>query len=161
MVAPGRSAPPFPPATAISSRRKFNMHRDRTDSIHPLFLIPKQPCLCTLLVGVLSTCATTVALAQTSLEATFQQSVQPFLQRYCNDCHSGKMPEAKLDTSIFQDLSSVSSTWGTWQEMVSRVHEVEMPPADASLHPSDSERAMLKNWTRDFRRSEAIRIFYQ
>ena len=114
--------------------------------------------MCTLLVGVLSTCATTVVLAQTSLEATFQQSVQPFLQRYCNECHSGATPEAKLDTSIFQDPSSVSSTWGTWQEMVSRVHEVEMPPADASPQPSAAERAMLKNWTREFRRSEAERL---
>ncbi len=100
----------------------------------------------------------TVAVAQTAPQKTFEQSVQPFLQRYCHECHSGDAPEAKLDTTIFKDLSSVSTTWGTWQEIVSRVHESEMPPADASPQPTEAERAMLKTWTQAFRRSEAERM---
>ncbi len=88
----------------------------------------------------------------------FRSDVQPFLVRYCNDCHSGAEPEAKLDTTVFESLTTVSSTWGTWQEIVSRVHEQEMPPADASPQPTEAERAMLKKWTSEFRNGEAERL---
>ncbi|MDX1927952.1 MAG: DUF1587 domain-containing protein, partial [Pirellulaceae bacterium] len=99
-----------------------------------------------------------LAPAQTSPEAKFQQNVQPFLKQYCNECHSGDAPEAKLDTTIFKDLSSVANTWGTWQEIVARVRENEMPPADASPQPTQAERAMLSAWTQEFRQSEAQRM---
>ncbi len=109
------------------------------------------------------TCSTLAALGQSAPTESapaeaFQQNVKPFLQRYCNECHSGETPEAKLDTTVFQDLKSVSNTWGTWQEIVSRVHEAEMPPTDSSPQPTEAERAMLTTWTVEFRRSEAERM---
>jgi Protein of unknown function (DUF1592)/Protein of unknown function (DUF1588)/Protein of unknown function (DUF1587)/Protein of unknown function (DUF1585)/Protein of unknown function (DUF1595) len=146
----------FLPGTAKSSRRKFKMFRDRTDSYHPLLQVASR--FRTSLVWLAFTFSTTQALAQTSLEAQFKQNIQPFLQRYCNECHSGEAPEAKLDTTVFLSLTSVSNTWGTWQEIVSRVHETEMPPADASPQPTEAERAMLKQWTQEFRKSEAERM---
>lgn len=150
-----------PSRHATSSRRKFKMHR--TDSHCPLFQIFSRFYVQVMLVGSLAQFSSVVALAQSvagqSVPAeAFQQKVKPFLQRYCNECHSGESPEAKLDTTIFKDLSSVSSTWGTWQEIVSRVHETEMPPADASPQPTEAERALLKHWTQEFRRSEAERM---
>ncbi len=42
--------------------------------------------------------------------------------------------------------------------MVSRVHEAEMPPADAAPQPTEAERTMLKQWTQEFRRAEAERM---
>ena len=134
------------------------MLRDRTDSHHPLLRVFIQSCTRTYLVGVIAAVTATLALAQTSPESKFQQNVQPFLKQYCNECHSGEAPEAKLDTTIFKDLASVSNTWGTWQEIVSRVHETEMPPADASPQPTEAERSMLKQWTQEFRQSEAERM---
>ncbi len=147
----------FPPAIADYSRRKFKMLRVRTDSFHPLPIVSVPHCIRTSLAW-LAVSFSTIALAQTPSEAKFQQNIQPFLQRYCNDCHSGDAPEAKLDTTVFKDLTSVSNSWGTWQEIVSRVHEAEMPPTDASPQPTDAERSMLKNWTQEFRQSEALRM---
>ena len=108
-------------------------------------------------IGVFSLIASN-SVADDPLAEKFRSDVLPFLTRYCNDCHSGAEPEAKLDTTNFDTLTSVSSTWGTWQEVVSRVHEQEMPPTDASPQPTDSEREMLRQWTGDFRNSEAERM---
>ena len=101
---------------------------------------------------------TVSCFAYGTLSEDFESEVKPFLIRYCNDCHSGADPEAKLDTSIFDQAQSVSSAWGTWQEMVSRVHEQEMPPADTSPQPSEAERVMLQKWTQRYRVSEAERM---
>jgi hypothetical protein len=130
----------------------------RTDNIHPLFSMHQSILVRAPWALLVVACTTLTTSAQTSLQAKFQQNVEPFLQRYCNECHSGDAPEAKLDTTIFKDLSSVSNTWGTWQEIVSRVHEAEMPPADVSPQPTEAERAMLKAWTQEFRQSEAERM---
>ncbi len=96
--------------------------------------------------------------AEEVLNEQFRSRVQPFLVRYCNDCHSGSEPEAKLDTTIFSNVSAISSSWGSWQEIVSRVHEQEMPPVDASPQPTEEERAMLSEWTQMFRSAEAERL---
>ena len=102
--------------------------------------------------------ASSTCCADDALTDKFKSDVKPFLVRYCNDCHGGAEPEAKLDTTIFESMTTVSSTWGTWQEIVSRVHEQEMPPADASPQPTDAERAMLSKWTNEFRNAEAERM---
>ncbi|MBU6173153.1 MAG: DUF1592 domain-containing protein, partial [Planctomycetes bacterium] len=91
------------------------------------------------------------------VEKAFQTQIVPFLQRYCASCHSGSEPEAKLDVEIFKDLSAVANNWQSWQAMVSRVHEQEMPPKDASPLPDAALRQALENWTTRYRRSEAER----
>jgi len=95
-------------------------------------------------------------LAQESSQS-FETRVRPFLAKYCNDCHSGESPEAKLDTTIFRSPSDVASSWSTWQAMVSRVHESEMPPPDAA-QPTALEKQQLEQWTSFFRKSEAERL---
>ncbi len=97
-------------------------------------------------------------VADEGIVRQFDEQIQPLLARYCNDCHSGEAPEAKLDTSLFLKATDVSATWGTWQEVVSRVHEREMPPADASPQPTDEERKLLQTWTESFRQAEAKRM---
>lgn len=93
----------------------------------------------------------------TEVDKTFQTEIVPFLQQYCASCHSGSEPEAKLDVEIFKDLSAVATNWQSWQAMVSRVHEQEMPPKDASPLPDTASRQALENWTNRYRRSEAER----
>ncbi|MFN7892309.1 MAG: DUF1588 domain-containing protein [Pirellula sp.] len=95
-------------------------------------------------------------LAQESSQS-FETRVRPFLAKYCNDCHSGESPEAKLDTTIFRSPSDVASSWSTWQAMVSRVHESEMPPPDVA-QPTALEKQQLEQWTSFFRKSEAERL---
>ena len=95
--------------------------------------------------------------AEETTSQAFDSRIRPFLEKYCNECHSGESPEAKLDTTIFKTPSDVATTWATWQSMVSRVHESEMPPTDAS-QPLIIEKQELEDWTTRFRKSEAERL---
>ena len=91
-----------------------------------------------------------------AIEPEFHAKVRPFLIRYCDSCHSGDSPEAKLDTTILRDTNAVAGTWDSWQAIVSRVHECEMPPADSAPQPSAIEREQFEAWTKQFRRAQAL-----
>jgi len=78
-----------------------------------------------------------------SVDNEFRSRIQPILTRYCDSCHSGSSPEAKLDTTLFRDAHSIASTWDSWQAIASRVLEREMPPADTSPQPDATERELL------------------
>jgi hypothetical protein len=87
----------------------------------------------------------------------FARQIEPFLQTYCNDCHSGADPEAKFDTSIYQTPQQVTASWDSWKAIVARVESGEMPPAEAGVVPTSEERSMLAEWTGRFRQAEARR----
>lgn len=85
----------------------------------------------------------------------FDTHVQPLLQKYCIDCHSGDDPAAKLDVEEFSKSESVVSRWHTWQAMLSRTEEGEMPPVDYGQSPTPEEIQTIANWTVLFRDTEA------
>ncbi|AMV31031.1 hypothetical protein VN12_02870 [Pirellula sp. SH-Sr6A] len=91
------------------------------------------------------------------LARTFEAEILPLFSKYCMDCHDSATAEAKLDMSIFRSPSDIDQAWGSWQAILSRVHEKEMPPADAGELPSDEERKRLADWASRFRTSEAAR----
>ncbi len=91
------------------------------------------------------------------LEKDFQSGIAPLLNRYCLDCHGKDSPEAKFDITLFESPSHVTSLWSSWQAVLSRVHEGEMPPADYEPQPTQDEREMLAEWTQRFRVFEAHR----
>lgn len=91
------------------------------------------------------------------LKQSFESKVLPFFEKYCMDCHDSTTAEAKLDVSIFGSPSDIHGAWGTWQAILSRVHEKEMPPADSSDQPTADERRELAAWAEKFRGSEATR----
>ncbi len=95
--------------------------------------------------------------ADEELETNFTESIQPFIKKYCNDCHSGESPEAKLDTSTITKIDHVRMSWDSWQAMTTRVSIGEMPPADSGTLPSKEEREQFERWTKSFRKSEAAR----
>ena len=65
------------------------MNRSRT-----WLRVPGLSAVAALLLMALSTPAQQPA---PSLEAGFEQRIQPFLRTYCSECHSGKRPKAGLD----------------------------------------------------------------
>lgn len=91
------------------------------------------------------------------LNRTFEAKVLPFLRKYCLECHDSNTAEAKLDVTIFKSPADIHGAWGSWQAILSRVHEGEMPPADSSPLPSDQERMELEAWAERFRAYEAAR----
>jgi hypothetical protein len=99
----------------------------------------------------------TLCASDDGLRVDFEQEIKPFLQLYCNECHSGAEPEAKFDTSLYQGTQQVTTAWDSWKMILSRVESDEMPPADAGPRPTDAERQVLRAWTDRFRQAEALR----
>jgi hypothetical protein len=64
-----------------------------------------------------------------ALEREFSQTVRPFVNEYCADCHSGPRPEAQLDLTSFAKLSSVLEDLPHWTLLMERLNHQEMPPA--------------------------------
>lgn len=94
----------------------------------------------------------------TDLYEQFQADIRPILSDYCESCHSGESPEAKFDTTQFNDPQAIAAAWGLWQTVLERIAASEMPPPDESPQPSDDEREKIATWTKLFRMSEAERL---
>lgn len=107
-------------------------------------------------VAAVDSAPDTVATDQ-ELARTFVSEILPLFNKYCMDCHDSATAEAKLDMTIFRAPSDIDHAWGSWQAILSRVHEKEMPPADAGELPTDEERKRLADWANRFRTSEAVR----
>lgn len=90
------------------------------------------------------------------LTERFTREVQPLLNKYCDQCHSGDAAEAKFLTTQFDNPRSIAKQWQSWDEAVRRLHEQEMPPPDEP-QPTENERDLLMSWSRDFLQSEAER----
>ena len=88
----------------------------------------------------------------------FESSIQPLLQTYCIDCHSGTEPEGKLDLGALQTRQSISDRFTIWKEVERRVANGNMPPKDAAALPSENDRKRFTDLIQRTRREEAIRF---
>src|ERR1044072_590516 len=85
--------------------------------------------------------------AQTSdarLEREFAQTVRPFVEEYCADCHSGPQPEAQLDLTSFARLSSVLEDLPHWTLLMERLTHEEMPPASERQPPAHLRQQVIE-----------------
>src|SRR5262245_15280499 len=65
----------------------------------------------------------------------FADVVQPFLKKYCLDCHGPARQQAKLDLSKFASTPAVVKNHRVWERVAERLEAEEMPPAKAVKHP--------------------------
>lgn len=73
---------------------------------------------------------------------SWHDQIQPFLQTYCLDCHSGSEQAAELDLGQLKSDLSDAELMRRWVLVHDRVAAGEMPPADqAAAVPTKSERA--------------------
>ncbi|HET6426389.1 MAG TPA: DUF1592 domain-containing protein [Planctomycetaceae bacterium] len=84
----------------------------------------------------------------------FEQAVQPFVKRYCLDCHGADDPAAKLDLSAESSAESVVRHHQVWEMVVQRLTAKEMPP-DKSPQPTDREREVVITWIKARHDAEA------
>ncbi len=84
-------------------------------------------------------------------------AVRSFLTSHCYDCHEGEASEAAFDlTALDTDLQD-SSQVEKWVRLFDRVHDGEMPPADAGDVDPTEVRGFLaatESWLRDRQRQE-------
>jgi len=76
---------------------------------------------------------------------TFDETVSPFLTKYCADCHSGNSNEAGIVLSdISFDLAS-GSDMELWNTVLRQLHLEEMPPVECE-QPEQRERDAVILW---------------
>lgn len=113
-----------------------------------------------LLLNVL-TCRATIAQAGSSddpfesLAQRYEASVRQVVDRYCADCHATDDPQGELDLERFATLAEVRRSPQSWLRVVELLDDRQMPPSDAP-QPSDEERRLLRDWTRDYLDAEAL-----
>ncbi len=90
-------------------------------------------------------------------QSTFHETVKPFLQAYCVDCHSGDTTEGDLNLASYSNLDSVIADFRHWNVVLQRLQADDMPPEDAQSRPSDEQRESIIRWLQSVRASEAKR----
>ena len=82
-----------------------------------------------------------IALTSSVVHAeTWRESLRPFLQAYCADCHSGEGADAEFDLAALGDDLGDAEAMRRWVLVHDRVSAGEMPPAGAP-QPEQAERS--------------------
>ncbi len=92
-----------------------------------------------------------------ALQSTFDDSVRPFLQSNCVECHNRETTEGDLDLTTDDDLLSVVKNFRRWSGVLDRLEAGEMPPEDAEQQPTVDERAAVIAWIEQVKSAEATR----
>lgn len=109
------------------------------------------------LAAFLGTCvavlcsATTGKAAEPDTEAPprpnfWRSELQPFLQRYCYDCHSGQGAESDIDFASYDSADRLASERPRWDQVRGMIAIGAMPPPDYSPLPSMEERDKVAHW---------------
>ena len=69
----------------------------------------------------------------------FQKDIQPFLNKYCTDCHDAEQEKGHLNLEAFKDDSRFFRDQRIWREVVNQVVSGEMPPVKKKVRPSPAE----------------------
>src|SRR6185437_14781684 len=73
------------------------------------------------------------------------EKLQPFLAKYCIDCHGGEEPEADLALDLLKDESTISQNRDRWAHVVEYLEAGIMPPDD-QVQPTPEEVAGVNAW---------------
>src|SRR5687767_9567931 len=120
---------------------------------------PRRAALVSFLLGTLITPVLTGAQKpdpvrpEAALEREFSQTVRPFVDEYCAQCHSGAQPEAQLDLTSFETLASVLEDFPHWSLLMERLNHREMPP-DSEPQPPAKLRQQVIDWVKAVRANE-------
>ncbi len=70
---------------------------------------------------------------------------------YCFECHGTDKPKGDLSIEKLMDQPSavsVGANWNDWERIADMVESGKMPPKEATLFPTDAERAAATTWIR-------------
>src|SRR5947209_911905 len=81
---------------------------------------------------------------QKSLENSFKQTIKPFFQKNCENCHNSDLGTAGVRTDQL-DVSLDDRQLKTWEAIRGRLRAGTMPPKGMPQPPAD-ERAQVVGW---------------
>ena len=65
----------------------------------------------------------------------FKDEVEPFLRRYCFECHAGADPYGELRLDTVQGAAGLQADRETWTRVRAVLHTGDMPPFEAQRQP--------------------------
>ncbi len=87
----------------------------------------------------------TEATLRADAERTLKKNVEPFLKKYCFECH-GTRPEAGINLKSALQTPNATSSFLHWKKAVASVKVHDMPPDGADKIPTDEERLQFIEW---------------
>ena len=94
--------------------------------------------------------------ANSGLEQQYAQTVRPFVQKYCVDCHGGDSPAAQFNLDAYTTLDSVVRDNAHWALVAGRLTAKEMPPSTMPQPPAELRQQVI-DWIKAMRTEEARR----
>jgi hypothetical protein len=88
--------------------------------------------------------------ASPALNNQFQQTVLPFVTKYCIGCHSGSMPAAQFDLKSYTSADMVAADFPRWALVVDRLSAKEMPPKPMPAPPEEASKQVMA-WVQGLR----------
>src|ERR1700722_17577298 len=111
----------------------------------------------TLLLSLCLTAASMVDAATPgpvpAIDQQFQQTIQPFVGKYCVACHSGKMAPAQFDLKSYTSVDMVTDDFARWALLAERLKAHEMPPKPMPPPPA-TEAQQVIDWVAVVRAEE-------
>jgi len=92
--------------------------------------------------------------AEPDLERQFQQTVKPFVNAYCLQCHNGANAAAQFDLKPYNTAADTVRDHARWALVAEKLHGGEMPPK-AMKQPPAAERQQVIEWVEALRSAEA------
>jgi hypothetical protein len=102
---------------------------------------------------ILAVAALPAAGATPALDRQFEQTVKPFVTKYCIGCHSGQMPAAQFDLKAYTSMDMVTRDYPRWALVMQRLTAKEMPPKPMPP-PPDEARQHVIDWIQALRAEE-------
>src|SRR5689334_13211354 len=110
------------------------------------------------LVVILLACVSTSAFADSpQLQKQMDETVKPFVGKYCTGCHSGAQPTAQFDLKSYTTVDQVKEDFGRWSLLADRLTAHEMPPKQMPQPPAEAAQKII-DWVHSVRAEEIKRL---
>jgi Protein of unknown function (DUF1592)/Protein of unknown function (DUF1588)/Protein of unknown function (DUF1587)/Protein of unknown function (DUF1585)/Protein of unknown function (DUF1595) len=93
------------------------------------------------------------AASTPTLDHQFEQTIRPFITKYCIGCHSGATPAAQFDLKAYSTIETVTRDYPRWALVLKRLTAKEMPPKPMAAPPADASQQVI-DWIRAVRTEE-------
>jgi len=84
------------------------------------------------------------------LDNQFQQTIRPFVTKYCIGCHSGATPAAQFDLKSYTSVDQVTADFARWSLLSDRLTAKEMPPKPMPAPPPEAAQQVIA-WVQSLR----------
>jgi hypothetical protein len=92
-----------------------------------------------------------------NLQAQFDGTVKPFVNKYCVACHSGAQPTAQFDLKSYTSMDQVKEDFPRWSLLADRLSNHEMPPKQMP-QPSQAQIDQIVAFVHGVRAEEIRRL---